>query len=83
MRFGGLDIIQGIDPENQELLGQTAQRDPDALPPSNMLEALGSFFHHSASALGHGNAVYGFKAGILSGTFEFTNEIVIRKLIEG
>ena len=42
-------------------------RDPDALPPSNMLEVIGSMFYHSASALGHGNAVFGFKAGFLSG----------------
>lgn len=43
------------------------RRDPDALPPVNTLQALGSFFHRSVGALGHGNAVFGFKAGVLTG----------------
>ncbi|PAV21583.1 hypothetical protein PNOK_0154000 [Pyrrhoderma noxium] len=60
------DIIQGIDPEKQHLLDVPQRRDPDALPPGNILEAIGSLFHHSAAGLTRGNAVFGFKAGVVS-----------------
>ncbi|KAH8105763.1 hypothetical protein DFH11DRAFT_1278514 [Phellopilus nigrolimitatus] len=60
------NIIQGIDPETQESLGQTERRDPDALPPGNAFEAIGNVLYHSISALGRGNAIFGFKAGVLS-----------------
>ncbi|KAI5122416.1 hypothetical protein M0805_002966 [Coniferiporia weirii] len=60
------DIVQGIDPGTQELLGLPTGRDPDALPPSTTLESIGNTFYHAMGALGHGNAVFGFKAGILS-----------------
>ena len=63
------DLIQGIDPDKSDLLGRPTRRDPDALPPNNVFEAAGNVFYHFASALGHGNAVFGFKAGTLSGTF--------------
>ena len=63
-----VDIIPGIDPESHRSddLTQPRRRDPDALPPSNAFEAIGSIFHHSVGALGHGNAIFGFKAGLLT-----------------
>ena len=60
------DIIQGIDPEKQHLLDVPQRRDPDALPPGNILEVIGSLFHRSAAGLTRGNAVFGFKAGVVS-----------------
>ncbi|KAI5115077.1 hypothetical protein M0805_006708, partial [Coniferiporia weirii] len=60
------NIIQGIDPETQGQLGEAIIRDPDALPPGNMLEAVGNVIYHTVGALGRGNAIFGFKAGILS-----------------
>ncbi|KAL5495894.1 hypothetical protein ACEPAI_1358 [Sanghuangporus weigelae] len=60
------DIIQGIEPEKAELLGHAERRDPDALPPTNMIEAIGTLIYSSVNALGRGNAVFGFKAGFLS-----------------
>ncbi|KAH8109100.1 hypothetical protein DFH11DRAFT_1629750 [Phellopilus nigrolimitatus] len=60
------NIIQGIDPESQQLLDTPTRRNPDALPPANAFEAVGIVFYHAFSALGHGNAVFGFKAGVLS-----------------
>ena len=62
-----VDIIQGIDPEKPTLLEKPERRDPDALPPGNGLEALGNIVYHAVSALGRGNAVFGLKAGLLSG----------------
>ena len=70
LTFSSIDLIQGIDPvkTRSELLGEPMRRDPDALPPSNKLEAICASLYHTSSALGHGNAVFGFKAGLLSGT---------------
>ncbi|KAL5518361.1 hypothetical protein ACEPAH_43 [Sanghuangporus vaninii] len=60
------DIIQGIEPEKAELLTHAKRRDPDALPPTNAIETIGTLIYASINALGRGNAVFGFKAGILS-----------------
>ncbi|KAL5501058.1 hypothetical protein ACEPAH_9445 [Sanghuangporus vaninii] len=60
------DIVQGIDPENQSLLGVPTGRDPDALSPRTRMQAFGSMAYHTLSALGSGNAVFGLKAGVLS-----------------
>ncbi|KAH8111150.1 hypothetical protein DFH11DRAFT_644694 [Phellopilus nigrolimitatus] len=60
------NIIQGIDPETQDSLGQAERRDPDALPPGNITEAIGNVLYHSVVALGRGNAIFGLKCGILS-----------------
>ncbi|THH04285.1 hypothetical protein EW145_g5635 [Phellinidium pouzarii] len=60
------NIIQGIDPETQGFLEVPTMRDPDALPASTTLQAAGNIIYHALSALGHGNAVFGLKAGILS-----------------
>ncbi|OCB89516.1 hypothetical protein A7U60_g3311 [Sanghuangporus baumii] len=61
------DVIQGIEPEKAELLSHAERRDPDALPPTNAIEAIGTLIYASVNALGRGNAVFGFKAGVLSG----------------
>ena len=64
------DLIQGIDPvrTRSELLSETTRRDPDALPPTNIFEIIAHGLYQLTTALGHGNAVFGFKAGLLSGT---------------
>ncbi|KAE9392227.1 hypothetical protein BT96DRAFT_924850 [Gymnopus androsaceus JB14] len=42
------------------------RRDPDALPPSNVWESMGSWFYKSASGVLGGNALYSIKAGVLT-----------------
>ena len=47
-------------------LGMTRRRDPDALPPSNKFEAAMYWLHKAFAALGHGNAVFAIKAGLIT-----------------
>ena len=47
-------------------LGKTTVRDPDALPPRDILEAIGASLHSLFSGIGGGNIVYAIKAGILT-----------------
>ena len=61
------EFIQGIDPYPKEQLGKPGNRNPDALPPSNLVETIGSWIHQAGAGLGRGNAVFGIKAGIFSG----------------
>lgn len=44
----------------------TKRRDPDALPPGSLLEALGTMVYHLVSGIGRGNVVFAIKAGILT-----------------
>jgi hypothetical protein len=61
------DIIQGIDPSWMEDLGMPRRRDPDALPPHNMLEWVMSHLYDAVAALGGGNSLFAMKAGVLTG----------------
>lgn len=47
-------------------LGLTRRRDPDALPPSNSFETAMYWLHKVIAALGHGNAVFAIKAGLVT-----------------
>jgi hypothetical protein len=58
------DVIPGR--VNTDELGEAEARDPDALPPRNLIEALGTRFHNLVTGLGGGNAVYAVKAGVLT-----------------
>lgn len=62
------DIIPGMADRD---LGEAKPRDPDALPPSNSLQLIGGFLHDVLSSLKGGNAVFGLKAGVLTGRFGF------------
>lgn len=60
-----LDIIPGIDIKSQDL-GQAEPRNADALPPSDLIELLGSRIYDFISGLGGGNSQYALKAGVMS-----------------
>jgi hypothetical protein len=47
-------------------MGLPRRRDPDALPPGNVLEAFGGLIYYVLSGLGRGNAVYALKSGVLT-----------------
>lgn len=66
-----LDVISGMGIYENEQLPLGGQRDPDALPPRNMLEATGRTLYVAFCALGRGNSVFAFKAGIMAGTLSF------------
>lgn len=51
----------------------TNRRDPDALPPSNAFETAMYWIHTGLAALGHGNAVFAIKAGLLTGMLSDQN----------
>lgn len=61
-----LDIIPGLDPKSLADLGEAARRDPDALPPRNLLEKTANWVYHGVTKIGGGNALFALKAGILS-----------------
>lgn len=43
------------------------RRDPDALPPRGTLDAIGCAVFSAFNALGHGNAIFAFKGGVVAG----------------
>lgn len=47
-------------------LGLPHQRDPDALPPRNILESFFSILYGFFNGVGGGNVVYAVKAGLLT-----------------
>lgn len=65
------DSVHGLelnreDPESITTLNEAGQRDPDAYPPSSMLELLGSRIFRIGTAFGRGNLLFAVKAGILT-----------------
>ena len=58
------DVIPGR--VNPKELGETEVRDPDALPPRNTLEAIGTNVHSFFKGIGGGNVVYAIKAGVMT-----------------
>ncbi|KAF8510808.1 hypothetical protein BU17DRAFT_55138 [Hysterangium stoloniferum] len=54
--------IPGIEVKSQDL-GAVEPRNPDALPPANMVELFGAHIYVFLSVLGTGNALFGLKAG--------------------
>jgi hypothetical protein len=62
-----VDVIPGMDPAWQDDLGIPHRRDPDAMPPHNIFEWLMHHLHHCIISLMGGNALFAFKAGILTG----------------
>ena len=59
-----VDVIPGLERGD---LGEAFQRNPDALPPANSFEVVGSCLHDFFGSLGGGNATFGIKAGVLTG----------------
>lgn len=60
------DVIPGMQPEWVSDLGTPRRRDADALPPKNALEAVMTKLDELVKALGAGNALFAWKAGILT-----------------
>ncbi|KIJ33026.1 hypothetical protein M422DRAFT_265055 [Sphaerobolus stellatus SS14] len=59
------DVIPGISIKGQDL-GEAEPRNPDALPPSNFIELIGTEVYLFLTGLGGGNSLFGLKAGLLS-----------------
>ena len=51
----------------QLYLDDVQRRNPDALPPSNIIELVGTWIFTAVSALGHGNLLFAIKAAVLTG----------------
>lgn len=62
-----VDIIPGINPDEQGGLNSAQRRDPDALPPQTSFGIALNMVHDLFTGLGRGNAVFALKAGMLSG----------------
>jgi uncharacterized membrane protein YgaE (UPF0421/DUF939 family) len=60
------DIIPGLDQASLTDLGQAVRRDPDALPPQNVLEKFVNCMYHVAKEMGGGNFLFALKAGVLT-----------------
>ncbi|KAH9947336.1 hypothetical protein B0H21DRAFT_338716 [Amylocystis lapponica] len=60
------DVIQGANFDDGADLGSASRRDPDALPPQNLFQAVMNRVHHMLSALAGGNALFALKAGLLT-----------------
>lgn len=56
-----------MEPSTQDPVSIGGRRDPDALPPRNAFEAFGRMVYSGFCALGRGNCVFAFKAGIMTG----------------
>jgi hypothetical protein len=52
-------------------LGQAVKRDPDALPPKNVLEIAMNWIYRAAIGIGGGNVLFALKAGTLTGRLTF------------
>lgn len=55
---------EGSDPAGP--LNQTAQRDPDAYPPSNTVELVGTWVFQAITAFGRGNLLFAVKGAVLT-----------------
>lgn len=62
-----IDLIQGLEPTVMNDLGMPRRRDPDALPPNNIVERALNIIYHGAFSLGGGNMLFAVKAGLLTG----------------
>ncbi|KAH7888067.1 hypothetical protein F5I97DRAFT_1806524 [Phlebopus sp. FC_14] len=60
------DMIPGIDPQTMMDLGRAVRRDPDALPPRNILETVMNCLYRMVVGVGGGNMLYATKAGVLT-----------------
>lgn len=63
-----IDVIRGLNPEESADLGIPQRRNPDALPPSNIVEQIFSWLYLCFSTLLSGNTLFALKAGVLSST---------------
>lgn len=47
-------------------LGQAVGRDPDALPPRNVLEKTLNWVYYATTGIGRGNVLFALKAALLT-----------------
>lgn len=64
--MGPLDVIPGMDKNQDTCLGVAQHRDPDALPPHSVFGVASNLVHQLLLGLGGGHVVFAFKAGLLS-----------------
>ncbi|KAF9457122.1 hypothetical protein BDZ94DRAFT_1203283 [Collybia nuda] len=60
------NFIQGLEPAILEDLGMPRRRDPDALPPNNIVEQALNIVYHAVLSIGGGNALFAIKAALLT-----------------
>lgn len=63
-------------------LGATAPRNPDALPPRNIVEEVATWLHTNIGLLTRGNSLFALKGGVLTGKLlKWDNVAVVTMLI--
>lgn len=62
-----IDEVIGIDPSSEYALDVAQRRDPDALPPTNVVEVIGSIIHDALQGLTRGNVQFALKGGLFAG----------------
>ncbi|TDL21197.1 hypothetical protein BD410DRAFT_821614 [Rickenella mellea] len=60
------NVIQGIEPTDDNQLGDVRKRNPDSLPPENAIEVVGNVIYLILHPLSNPNVVFGLKGGLLS-----------------
>ena len=60
------DIVAGMNDDAPRFLDIPCRRDPDALPPSNLLEEVGTIFHLLLRMGSQGNVLFAIKGGLLA-----------------
>ncbi|KIY62539.1 hypothetical protein CYLTODRAFT_494564 [Cylindrobasidium torrendii FP15055 ss-10] len=60
------DTVEGLEPNDMEVLGTAKRRDPDALPPTNQFEWVMSKAYSFLKSFGSGDALFALKAAILT-----------------
>lgn len=65
--FSNLDVVPGVAPEWLDDLEMPRRRDPDALPPNNVFEAIMNYTYKGMVAMRGGNTLFAIKAATLTG----------------
>lgn len=68
--FPPVDLIPGIPGGPNFDLGEAHPRNPDAYPPTNIIQHLGALISDGLDALARGNCLYAIKAGFLTSESE-------------
>lgn len=70
-------MVRGIDPDTFENPRARGRRDPDALPPRNVLEWAMNRGYEGVRGLAHGNALFAIKAAVLTRELKCFNLTVL------
>lgn len=69
--YAHIESIPGMHEKDDKMasLDAARQRDPDALPPSNGLQLLGTWLFAAIASCSRGNVLFAIKAAVLSGAY--------------